>query len=78
LIAALELQAEQVQELIDFWHAVEYLSKIADSKKLQGAKRKHCLTIQKRRFLIGGYRTGKAADRSQVKVSKDVTELFPN
>ena len=53
LIAALELKAEQVQELIDFWHAVEYLGKIADSKKLQGAKRKHWLTIQKRRLLNG-------------------------
>ena len=53
LIAALELKAEQVQELIDFWHAVEYLGKIADSKKLNGAKRKHWLTIQKRRLLHG-------------------------
>ena len=56
LIAALELKAEQVQELIDFWHAVEYLEylgTIADSKKLQGAKRKHWLTIQKRRLLNG-------------------------
>jgi hypothetical protein len=51
--AALELKAEQVQELIDFWHAVEYLGKIADSKKMQGAKRKHWLTIQKRRLLNG-------------------------
>ena len=53
LIAALDLKAEQVQELIDFWHAVEYLGKIADSKRLQGAKRKHWLTIQKRRLLNG-------------------------
>lgn len=53
LIAALELKAGQVQELIDFWHAVEYLGKIADSKKLNGAKRKHWLTIQKRRLLNG-------------------------
>ncbi|MEI7701090.1 MAG: hypothetical protein WCK86_14925, partial [Planctomycetia bacterium] len=29
LISALELKPEQVQELIDFWHAVEYLGKIA-------------------------------------------------
>ena len=53
VIAALELKPEQVQELIDFWHAVEYLGKIADSKKLKGAKRKHWLTIQKRRLLNG-------------------------
>ena len=53
LIATLELKAEQVQELIDFWHAVEYLGKIADSEKLNGAKRKYWLTIQKRRLLHG-------------------------
>lgn len=53
LIAALELKAEQVQELIDFWHAVEYLGKMADSKTLKGAKLKHWLTIQKKRLLNG-------------------------
>ena len=53
LISALELKPEQVQELIDFWHAVEYLGKIAESRKLTGAKRKHWLTIQKRRLLNG-------------------------
>jgi hypothetical protein len=53
LISALELKPDQVQELIDFWHAVEYLGKIAESRKLTGAKRKHWLTIQKRRLLNG-------------------------
>ena len=53
LIAALELKPEQVQQLIDFWHAVEYLGKIADSKSLKGTKRKSWLTIQKKRLLNG-------------------------
>ncbi|MEI7699525.1 MAG: hypothetical protein WCK86_07010 [Planctomycetia bacterium] len=53
LIAALGLKSEQIQELIDFWHAVEYLGKIAESRKLTGAKRKHWLTVQKRRLLNG-------------------------
>jgi len=53
LIRAVGLKADQVQQLIDFWHAVEYLGKIADSKKLTGAKRKHWLTTQKKRLLRG-------------------------
>lgn len=47
------LKADQVQELIDFWHAVEYLGKIAESVKLTGSKRKHWLTTQKKRLLRG-------------------------
>jgi len=46
LIAALELRADQVQQLIDFWHALEYLGKIADSKSLKGSIRKRWLTTQ--------------------------------
>lgn len=53
LIRALELKAEQVQQLIDFWHAVEYLGKIADSKNLKGSSRKRWLTTQKKRLLRG-------------------------
>lgn len=53
LIRAVGLKADQVQQLIDFWHAVEYLGKIADSKKLTGSKRKHWLTTQKKRLLRG-------------------------
>jgi hypothetical protein len=53
LIRALGLQADQVQELIDFWHAVEYLGKIAESVKLTGSKRKHWLTTQKKRLIRG-------------------------
>jgi len=39
--------------LIDFWHAVEYLGKIAESVNLTGSKRKHWLTTQKKRLLRG-------------------------
>ncbi|MEZ6055735.1 MAG: hypothetical protein R3C01_03430 [Planctomycetaceae bacterium] len=53
LIKTLQLQDEQVQQLIDFWHAVEYLGKIADSKNLTGSKRKHWVMIQKKRLLRG-------------------------
>lgn len=53
LIRALELKAEQVQQLIDFWHAVEYLGKIADSKHLKGSHRKRWLTTQKKRLRRG-------------------------
>jgi hypothetical protein len=53
LIKALGLKAEQVLELIDFWHAGEYLGKIAESVNLTGSKRKHWLTTQKKRLLRG-------------------------
>ena len=53
LLKSLGLKDEQVQQLIDFWHAVEYLGKIADSKKLKGAKKKSWLTTQKKRLLRG-------------------------
>lgn len=53
LIRALELKPEQVQQLIDFWHAVEYLGKIADSRSLTGTERKRWLTTQKKRLLRG-------------------------
>lgn len=53
LIRALGLKPEQVQQLIDFWHAVEYLGKIADSRSLKGSHRKRWLTTQKQRLLRG-------------------------
>jgi len=53
LVKGLELSDDQVQQLIDFWHAMEYLGKIADSKSLTGARKKHWLTIQKKRLLRG-------------------------
>ena len=51
LVKALGLKDTQVQQLIDLWHVMEYLGKIADSKSLVGARKKHWLTIQKKRLL---------------------------
>jgi hypothetical protein len=53
LLKSLGLTDEKVQQLIDFWHAVEYLGKIADSKSLSGATKKRWLTTQKKRLLRG-------------------------
>jgi hypothetical protein len=53
LVKALGLKAEQVQQLIDFWHAMEYLGKIAESKSLTGARKSQWLTTQKKRLLRG-------------------------
>ena len=53
LVKSLELQDDQVQQLIDFWHAMEYLGKIAESKSFTGARKAHWLTIQKKRLLRG-------------------------
>lgn len=51
LIQALGLAESQVRQLIDFWHAVEYLGKLADSKRLRGLARKRWITTQKKRLL---------------------------
>ena len=53
LLKSLGLQDDQTQQLIDFWHAVEYLGKIADSRELTGAQKKRWLTTQKQRLLRG-------------------------
>ena len=53
LVKSLGLNDEQVQQLIDFWHAMEYLGKIAESKSLLGVQKAHWLTIQKKRLLRG-------------------------
>jgi hypothetical protein len=53
LMKALGLKDEQVQQLIDFWHAMEYLGKIADSKSLKGVRKTHWLKIQKKRLWRG-------------------------
>lgn len=50
---SLGLADEQTQQLIDFWHAVEYLGKLADSKQLTGAAKKRWLTTQQQRLLRG-------------------------
>lgn len=53
LLKSLGLADEKVQQLIDFWHAVEYLGKIAESKSLSGTTKKRWLTTQKKRLLRG-------------------------
>ncbi len=51
LVKALGLKDDRVQQLIDFWHAMEYLGKIADSKSLKGPQKSHWLKMQKKRLL---------------------------
>jgi hypothetical protein len=51
LIRALGLKDDQVQQLIDFWHAMEYLGKIAESKSLKGVQKTQWLKNQKKRLL---------------------------
>ena len=53
LVRALGLKDDQVQQLIDFWHAMEYLGKIAESKSLKGAQKSRWLKTQKKRLLRG-------------------------
>ena len=53
LIKSLGLPEDRVQQLIDFWHAVEYLSKLAESQKLTGSAKSRWLKSQKKRLLNG-------------------------
>ena len=53
LIDTLGLRDDQVQQLIDFWHAVEYLGKLAESSRLDTTARKRWLKTQKKRLLRG-------------------------
>lgn len=53
LLKSLGLADEQTQPLIDFWHAVEHLGKLADSQQLTGAAKKRWLTTQQQRLLRG-------------------------
>lgn len=53
LIKSLGLKDEQVQQLIDFWHAVEYLGKIAESKFLKGNDKSRWVKLQKKRLWRG-------------------------
>jgi hypothetical protein len=53
LIKSLGLKGDQVQQLIDFWHAVEYLNKIAESKSLHGGSKSRWVKTQKKRLWRG-------------------------
>ena len=53
LIKALGLNDDQARQLIDFWHAVECLGKLAESERLEGSEKKRWLTTQKNRLLRG-------------------------
>jgi len=53
LIKSLGLKDDQVQQLIDFWHAVEYLGKIAESKSLDGRSKSRWVKAQKKRLWRG-------------------------
>jgi hypothetical protein len=72
LVKSLGLQDEQVQQLIDFWHAMEYLGKIAESKSLIGARKAHWLTIQKKRLLRG--EIGSVVDEIQTLIGSRKTK----
>ena len=53
LLKSLGLKTGQVQQLIDFWQAVEYLGTIAESKKLKGPQKNGWLKTQQKRLLGG-------------------------
>ena len=53
LVKSLGLKDDQVQQLIDFWHAMEYLGKIAESKSLTGAQKTQWVKTQKKRLWRG-------------------------
>ena len=53
LVKSLGLKDDQVQQLIDFWHAVEYLGKIAESKSLEGISKSRWVKTQKKRLWRG-------------------------
>jgi hypothetical protein len=53
LVKSLGLKDDQVQQLIDFWHAVEYLGKIAESKSLHGISKSRWVKTQKKRLWRG-------------------------
>ena len=53
LLKSLGLKTGQVQQLIDFRQAVEYLVRIAESKKLKGPQKNGWLKTQQKRLLGG-------------------------
>ncbi len=55
LIKALGLQPERVHELIDFYHAVEHLGKVAALRKNWSAKERKAWIRKHRRWLLKGH-----------------------
>ena len=53
LIKSLGLTAEQTQQRIDYWHAVEYLGKIVESSSLHGKQKSQWRKTQKNRLYRG-------------------------
>jgi hypothetical protein len=54
LVQALGLSAEQVYELLDFYHAVQHLGQVAARRKDWSAKARTRWRTQQRRSLLGG------------------------
>ena len=53
LIKSLGLTAEQTQQRIDYWHAVEYLGKLVESSALKGRQKTQWRKTQKNRLYRG-------------------------
>ncbi len=53
MIKSLGLTAEQTQQRIDYWHAVEYLGKLIDSSKLKDSQKTQWRKTQKHRLYRG-------------------------
>ena len=53
LIKSLGLTAEQTQQRIDYWHAVEYLGKLVESSSLKGKEKTQWRKTQKNRLYRG-------------------------
>lgn len=54
LVKKLGLQPEQVHELLDFYHVVEHLGKVASLRKTWSAKERQVWVRKQRRFLLKG------------------------
>jgi len=75
LLRRLETKPEQVNELVDFYHAVEHLGKIAAfQRRWTAAERQAWIGRQRRRLLKGGVEEVQAADE----VKHLITQLRTN
>jgi hypothetical protein len=54
LVQALSLSAEQVHEVLDFYHAAEHLAQVSALRKDWSAKVRSCWRTQQRRLLLRG------------------------